>query len=121
MKYPWLDDFLLSQKGAMKDYKIEWEWTRYLVGKKMFAAICKDQTGENTIVTLKLDPLDGDFLRKQYSDINPGYYMNKVHWNSVNLSGNVPDDILRDMAEKSYQLVLNGLSKKLQKEILESN
>ena len=51
-------------------------------------------------------------------DIKPGYYMNKVHWYSVNLVGCVPDELLRDMAEKSYRLVLDGLSKKLQKELL---
>lgn len=83
----------------------------------MFAAICKDDSGKDYIVTLKLEPLDGDFLRNQYEDINPGYYMNKVHWNSVNLEGTVPDTTMKEMAEKSYKLVLGGLSKKLQQEI----
>ncbi|RDU23018.1 MmcQ/YjbR family DNA-binding protein [Anaerosacchariphilus polymeriproducens] len=120
MNYPWLDKFLLSHKGTKKDFKVEWQWTRYLVGGKMFAAICKNNNGNDTIVTLKLDPLDGDFLRKQFEDINPGYYMNKKHWNSVNLDGDVPDEILKDMADKSYHLVFNGLSKKLQNEIKNS-
>ena len=58
-------------------------------------------------------------LRDQYADITPGYYMNKEHWNSVNLNGAVPDNLLKDMVEKSYRLVLGGLSKKAQLEILE--
>ena len=45
--------------------------------------------------------------------------MNKEHWNSVNLNGAVPDNLLKDMVEKSYRLVLGGLSKKAQREILE--
>lgn len=58
-------------------------------------------------------------MRQQYADIIPGYYMNKVHWNSVNADGEVPDDLLKDMLDKSYQLVLSGFSKKKQIVILE--
>ncbi len=120
MKYPFLDEYLLSMQGATKDFKEEWQWTRYLIGNKMFAAICKDENGKDYIITLKLDPMDGAFLREQYEDIIPGYYMNKLHWNSVNLEGSVPDDLLKDMVNKSYHLVLGGLSKKKQKELLEN-
>lgn len=119
MKYEWLDEFLLSMKGATKDYKEEWGWTRYLLRNKMFAAICKDAKGERDIVTIKLNPLDGDFLRKQYEDIIPGHYMNKAHWNSIYLDGNVPDDLMKEIMDKSYHLVLSGLSKKMQNEILD--
>ena len=45
--------------------------------------------------------------------------MNKEHWNSVRPDGNVPDELLKDLLDKSYGLVLGGLSKKKQKEILE--
>ena len=44
--------------------------------------------------------------------------MNKVHWNSVKADGDVPDDILKDLLDKAYQIVLGSLSKKKQKEIL---
>ena len=44
--------------------------------------------------------------------------MNKVHWNSVNPDGEVPDDLLKDLLDKSYRLVLAGFSKKKQAEIL---
>lgn len=118
MKYEWLDDFLLSMTGTKKDYKEEWGWNRYLIGGKMFAATCKDASGTRDIITLKLNPLDGDFLRNQYEDIIPGHYMNKAHWNSIYLDGNVPDDLMKEMVDKSYHLVLSGLSKKMQNEIL---
>lgn len=117
MSYPWLDEYLMSKKGVTKDFKEEWQWTRYFIGGKMYVAICKNESGKDYLITLKLDPMDGEFLREQYKDIIPGYYMNKIHWNSVKIDGVVPDEILRDMIDKSYKLVFKGLTKKLQQEI----
>lgn len=84
----------------------------------MFAAVCLDQNDVPYYITLKLDPPEGDFLRQQYEDIVPGHYMNKTHWNSIKPDGEVPDDLLRDLLDKSYNLVLKGFSKKKQREIL---
>ena len=87
--------------------------------RKMFAAICLDDQDQPYYITLKLEPLEGEFWRKQYDDIIPGYYMNKTHWNSVKANGAVPDDILRNLLDKAYKIVLGSLSKKKQKEIIE--
>lgn len=120
MKYSWIDTELLQKPGVTKDLQAEWNWIRYHIGGKMFAAVCLDDaTGKPVYITCKLDPAEGDFLRRQYEDIIPGYYMNKVHWNSVKAEGNVPDALLREMLEKSYRLVLGGFSKKKQRELLE--
>ncbi|MBQ6659808.1 MAG: MmcQ/YjbR family DNA-binding protein [Lachnospiraceae bacterium] len=118
MKYPWIDEFLMAKPGVTKDLQEEWNWIRYKIDEKMFAAICRDDDNVPVYITLKLEPLEGEFLRRQFEDIIPGYYMNKVHWNSVKADGCVPDDILETMLEKAYQLVLRSLSKKRQKEIL---
>ena len=119
MKYEWIDKYLLEKPGVTKDLQPEWNWIRYQIGGKMFAAICLDDNDKPYYITLKLEPLEGEFWRKQYEDIIPGYYMNKVHWNSVKADGKVPDDILRDLLNKAYVIVLGSLSKKKQKEILE--
>ena len=96
MKYSWIDTELLQKSGVNKDLQAEWNWIRYHIGGKMFAAVCLDDaTGKPVYITCKLDPAEGEFLRKQYEDIIPGYYMNKVHWNSVKADGNVPDALLR--------------------------
>ena len=116
MNYPWLDEYCLSKKGATKEYKEEWEATRYMVGGKMFAMQGDDNTNR-PIVTLKLLPADGNFLRNQFKDVIAGYYMNKDHWNSVYLDGSTPDAIVRDMIDKSYSIVFLSLTKKAQKEI----
>ena len=119
MKYPWIDAFLMEKRGVTKDQQMEWNWIRYQIGGKMFAAICLDDQDQPYYITFKLEPLEGEFWRKQYDDMIPGYYMNKTHWNSVKADGSVPDDILRMLLDKAYQTVLGGLSKKKQKEILE--
>ena len=119
MKYEWIDDYLLEKKGVTKDIQEEWNWIRYHIGGKMFAAICRDDDNIPVYITLKLDPLEGDYFRKEYEDIIPGYYMNKTHWNSVKADGEVPDEVLKDLLDKAYTIVLESLTKKKQKEILE--
>lgn len=118
MKYGWIDEYLLGKTGVTKDLQKDWNWIRYQIGGKMFAAVCLGENDEPYYITLKLEPSEGDFLRQQYEDIIPGYYMNKVHWNSIKPDGAVPDDLLKDLLDKSYQLVLGGFSKKKQREIL---
>jgi len=119
MKYEWIDAYCLAKKGVEKDYKPEWNATRYMINGKMFAMQGGDKEG-TAIITVKLEPAFGTFLRNQYKDITPGYYMNKEHWNSLYLDGEVPDEVVKEMLDQAYQLILNGLSKKAQKEILEA-
>ncbi len=119
MRYTWIDDYLMSKTGVTKDLQKDWNWVRYKIGDKLFTAVCLGENDVPYYITLKLDPDEGNFLRQQYEDIVPGFYMNKQHWNSVKPDGAVPDDLLRDLLDKSYQLVLAGLSKKKQREILE--
>lgn len=116
MNYDWLDEYCLSKRGVQKDFKAEWNATRYMLNGKMFAMHGGDKEGK-PIITVKLDPMFGQLLRNQYRDIVPGYYMNKEHWNSLYLEGDVPDEVLRDMLDQAYQIVLKSLSKKLQTEI----
>ena len=118
MKYAWIDKYLLDKTGVTKDLQADWNWIRYQIGGKMFAAVCLDDATKPYYITLKLEPSEGDFLRTQYPDIVPGYYMNKMHWNSVKPDGNVPDDLLKDLLDKSYELVLHTFSKKKQQELL---
>ncbi len=118
MKYPWIDAYLKEKKGVSADFKAEWGWQRYLLGEKMFAAVCMDAAGKPYFITLKLEAAEGEFLRGQFADILPGYYMNKVHWNSVRADGEVPDELLRTMLDKSYELILHSLSKKKQEALL---
>lgn len=119
MRYHWMDGFLLNKKAVTKDLQKDWNWIRYKIGDKMFAAICLGEDDKPYYINLKVEPEEGAFLRDQYEDIIPGYYSNKKHWISVNPDGNVPDDLLKDLLDKAYELVLAGFSRKKQREILE--
>ncbi len=118
MRYPWIDEYLTAKRGVMRDLQAEWNWIRYKIGGKMFAAVCRDDSDLPYYITLKLDPAEGEFWRRQYEDVIPGYYMNKLHWNSVRADGCVPDEVLRDMLDKSRRLVLKDFAGKKQREIL---
>ncbi|MCI5856000.1 MAG: MmcQ/YjbR family DNA-binding protein [Agathobacter sp.] len=118
MRYGWIDEFLMVKQGVAK-LPPQWNWIRYAVGGKMFAAVCLGENDKPYYITLKLEPSEGSFLRQQYEDIIPGYYMNKDHWNSIRPDGRVEDDLLKDLLDKSYNLVLKSFSKKKQRDILE--
>ena len=121
-KYQWLDSYLLEKSGATKDFKLEWGWLRYQLGGKLFAATCKpgpEHKGYDCreLVTLKCEPLLADALRMEHPDIIPGFYMDKRNWISVYLDGELPEDLLRNLCDRSYGLVFAKLTKKLQREI----
>lgn len=118
MKYEWMDAYCLKKKGVTKDYQPAWEATRYFVGGKMFAMQGGDKTGR-PIFTMKLEPSFNDLLRQQYEEVVPGYYSNKMHWSSLYLDGNVPDEAVREMLDRSYLAGIAALPKKLQREIVE--
>ena len=118
----WLDKYLQDLPGATKDYKTEWEWWRYQVGGKMFAATMQPgpqhhEYAGRRLVSLKCDPAWAEQLRAQYPDILPGFYADKRHWISVDLDGDVPEDLLHELCDHSYNLVFAKLTKKLQREI----
>lgn len=68
MRYNWIDEYLLSKKGVNKNLE-NWNWIRYRIEDKMFAAVCCDEEGEPYCITLKLEPNEGAFLREQYVEL----------------------------------------------------
>lgn len=113
----WLDEFLTQCPGTTKEFQSAWQAYKYLLKGKMYAYIGIHDKSGRPIITLKLEPLFSDILRQQYTDITEGYYMNKLHWSTVYLDGEVPREVLRDMAASAYQTRLSSLSKKAQREI----
>lgn len=126
MNYPWLEKYLLAKDGVSSDYKIEWGWQRYMVGGKMFGAIMHPsdkyarEYAEKDLLNLKCAPMFSELLRGEYSEIMPGFYSDKRTWISVDLGGELPDELLEKLIDDSYTLVFEKLTKKLQREILES-
>ncbi len=123
MKYEWLDEYLLSLPGAEKDYKPEWQWFRYMIRGKLFAAVCTPEAkyetyGGHDLVNLKCAPAESELLQAQYPEILPGFYCDKRLWIACLLDGDLPDEVLRDLCAQSHRLILQKLPKYVQKEIL---
>lgn len=55
-------------------------------------------------INLKCEPMEADFLRSVYKDVIPAWHMNKTHWNTVTLGGDVPEEALFDMIQNSFDL-----------------
>ncbi|MCL4875058.1 MAG: MmcQ/YjbR family DNA-binding protein [Anaerolineae bacterium] len=110
-----LRDYCLAKRGTEETYPFG-DDPVYKVMGKMFALVARD---ENPVrITLKCNPTLGQLQREKYPAVKPGYYMNKLHWNTVTVDGTIPDDELREMIDDSYALVVKGL-KKAEREALE--
>ncbi|MFZ5644888.1 MAG: MmcQ/YjbR family DNA-binding protein [Bacillota bacterium] len=113
-----LRSYTLSKKGAEEDFPFGEDVMVIKVGGKMFALISeRDGTPK---ITLKCDPVIAGGLRQKYSAVTPGYYMNKQHWNTVEIDGSIPDNEIMEMVDLSYALVFKGL-KKAEREKLGQN
>jgi predicted DNA-binding protein (MmcQ/YjbR family) len=87
----------------------------YKVAGKMFAVTVPEDFPPR--INLKCDPERAAELRDEYRGIKPGWHMNKKHWNTVMLDGSVPPKLVRKLIEHSYQLVVDGLPRKLREEV----
>lgn len=104
-----LIDRCLSLPHTYEDYPFNdvtdagaWAIMRHQTNKKGFAHIY-ERNGK-LCINLKCDPFEAEFLRRIYTDLTPAYHMNKRHWNTITLGGDVPEDELFQMIERSYEL-----------------
>ena len=108
--------YCLSKKGVPEELPFDESTLVFKVMGKMFALTSLDDFSS---VNLKSDPEIAIELREKYEAVQPGYHMNKKHWNTVLIDGSVPDRQLKTWVDASYELVVLGLTKK-QKLALES-
>ncbi len=122
MNFDLLEKHCLGKKGAVKDVKEDWGAILYKVGNKMFAllGIEKNTVKEVEMLSVKLDPTVSDILRATHENIKPGYHLNKTHWSSFYPCTENKEELIKEMIDMSYELVFNSLTKKLQKDILDS-
>jgi predicted DNA-binding protein (MmcQ/YjbR family) len=120
-----LKAFCLSFPGAYEDFPFGPETSVFKVRAsvaggarheaKMFAASALD--AREFSVSLKCEPALAEQLRAAHPEITGAWHMNKTHWNGVRLDGALPDDMVRDMVEDSYDLVLATLSRKQREQL----
>lgn len=82
---------------------------------KMFALSAMDDA--DLSVSLKCDPTLARQLRAAHPEITGAWHLNKTHWNGVRLDGSLPDEMIRDMIEDSYDLVVSGLGRRQQEQL----
>jgi predicted DNA-binding protein (MmcQ/YjbR family) len=103
-----VEQYLLSMPNAKLDYPFGKEAAVYKVEDKMFAII---QEGSSPLsISLKCDPQLAVVLREKYETIMAGYHLNKKHWNTILLTGQLPWDEIQGFIVHSYNLVA-GLQK----------
>ncbi len=100
-------DHALALPGATEDQPFGPDTLVFRVGGKIFALLALDAA----TVNLKCDPERAVELRERYADVRPGYHMNKRHWNTVALQGDVPAAEIRAMADAAYGLVRASLTR----------
>jgi len=116
MEFESLRAYLLKKKGAFEDFPFGPEVMVFKVMGKLFALVALAESPLR--INLKCDPELAIHLREFYKAIQPGYHMNKKHWNTVTLDNSIPYEEVLTMINDSYDLVVKGL-KKPDKEKLE--
>src|SRR5690554_593868 len=115
--------YCLSKKGVTESFPFGEETLVFKVMGKVFALAGLD--AHPASANLKCDPEKAIELREEYDGlINPGYHMNKKHWNTVEIDPpagragrNLPPALIVELVDHSYNLVVKGLTKKLQAEL----
>lgn len=103
MTHQQLEKYILAMPEARLDYPFGEEVAVYKVGDKMFALIREKK--EPVQISLKCDPLLAETLRAKYDTVMPGYHLNKKHWNTIVMTGQLSDDEVKDLIRLSYNLV----------------
>ena len=85
---------------------------------KMFALTDVDAFSS---INLKCDPENAVQLREQFNEVIPGFHMNKKHWNTISMEGNLSDSLVKDWIDDSYALVVSGLPLKNREDLRKSS
>ena len=111
-------EYCLAKPGATEGTPFGETVLVFKVGGKMFALASLDEVPPR--VNLKCDPDLALELRDRYEQVQPGYHMNKKHWNTIGIEAGIPDGEIRKMIDHSYKLVVASLPKVTQQKALTS-
>ncbi|TMU54538.1 MmcQ/YjbR family DNA-binding protein [Flagellimonas algicola] len=110
-----LRELCIRKKGVTEDFPFDEQTLVFKVMGKMFALMALERLPPQC--NLKCDPDRAVELREEYDgDIIPGYHMSKKHWNTLMLE-HLPPNLIEELVDHSYDLVVSGLTKKLKDEL----
>ena len=115
MDFEILREYCLHKPSAWESYPFGEGALVIKVLDKMFALIAENS--QPLRISLKCDPDDAMALRTQYLAIIPGYHFNKKHWNTLILDGSLSSQLVFELVDHSYQLVVAGMSKAKQRRL----
>lgn len=106
--------YCLSKKGVTEEFPFGEDTLVFKVAGKIFAITSFELP---LSVNLKCDPERAVELRERYDEVQPGYHMNKKHWNTVNFEGAVSAGELKELTDHSYSLVVSSLPVRVRTEL----
>ncbi len=109
-------DFCLSLPHATEDFPFGETTLVFRVGGKIFALT--DTEAVPLSISLKCDPERAIDLREQYDEIRPGWHLNKKHWNTLGLAGELPKSLVFELVKHSYSLVFDSLRKSVRESLV---
>lgn len=109
-----LREYCLAKPGVTEGLPFGEDTLVFKVGDKIFLLTGLDKP---ISFNVKCDPDRAIELREKFSEIIPGYHMNKKHWNTVYYNGSLSESFLKEIIDHSYELVFNSLPKVLQTQI----
>ncbi len=108
-------NYCIAKKGVTEEFPFDNETLVFKVCGKMFAL---SNVNNFKSINLKCDPEEAVDLRERYDAVQPGYHMNKQHWNTIMIDGTLPLKFLYEQIDNSYNLVVKSLPKKVRETLL---
>ena len=104
-----ISDYCRKKKGVTEDFPFDEDTLAIRVMNKIFLLASLEKIPLQ--INLKCDPEYAVELRERYDSVQPGFHMNKSHWNTVLIDGSIPNSELKEMIDHSYEQVVKGLKK----------
>ena len=110
-----LREYCLSKQAVEETLPFGPDTLVYKVGGKVFL-ICPMES-ETFRFNVKCDPEKAIELRERYDCVQPGYHMNKKHWNTIIVDGTVSTSMLKEWINDSYDLIVASLPAKMRDQV----
>ena len=105
-------EYCLEKKAVTESFPFNETVLVFKVMNKMFLLSDLNKSG----ITLKNEPEKNIMLREEFSDVIGAFHMNKQHWNTVEYKGKISMDLLKELIDESYSIIVKSLTKKKQEE-----
>lgn len=115
-----LYQYCLNKNGVTEDFPFDEDTLVFKVLGKIFLLVSlKGYESGHASINLKADPNYAEELRSTYESIQPGYHMNKKHWNTVKIhTGELSPKFITELIDHSYDMVVKSMPKKLRDTLL---